>query len=724
MTLFGVGGNEPSSGFYPYSINYSVRFNDADTPSMTITPSASNRDKWTFSTWVKRCNIPAFVHTILAAGNDNQTHRTYFLFNSSHKLVFVNEILNIQHTRLVTTRVFKDTMSWMHLVLVYDSAQATASNRAKIYVNGVRETDFDTENYGNLNQDTYVGGAYPHIVGNSNYSAEANPWYLDAYLSETHYLDGVAQGPEEFAESQNGIWVPIQYTGSYGTNGWYLDYSNSANFGEDQSGNNNDLTDSGLASTDQVIDTPTNNHCVLNYVHHKSTGNIYDGNLLVNGTENEFGTFGMKTGKWAWEITVSESGSFGIEAEDGTEEVLADVIGEVVEMEFNADAGTLKKRVDGGSLETIEAAVDTTLTWFPYFKAACSVDFGQLGFTPTDPDYKTLCFESIYNSGEIDEDLYVEGNKGMDAVIYTGSGAEKAITDLEFQPDVVWIKNRDTTDQHVFVDSVRGATKELNPDSTATESIVTQGVKSIDSNGFTLGTDARYNTNTEAYASWNWLESSDYGFDIVTYEGTGVAKEVSHNLGVVPEIMIVKDIDTADSWYVYHKDMDSSSPENYYQMLDLQNARATSALWNNIAPTSSIFNVGTPDKTNKNGDTFMAYLWASVPGYSKIDYYIGNGSTDGAYIYLGFKPKWIMIKNTTVAATSWPVMDSVRTPINIEDSYWLYPDSTNVEGTGINVDILSNGIKMRNTSGWRNTNSVRYIYMAFAETPFPWANAL
>jgi len=313
--------------------------------------------------------------------------------------------------------------------------------------------------------------------------------------------------------------------------------------------------------------------------------------------------------------------------------------------------------------------------------------------------------------------------------LYTGDGAaNNAITfddtDTDMQPDLVWIKNRDTTDGHCLFDALRGATKLLDTQSNAVETTDTDTLDSFASDGFQVDADVKVNTNTEKYVSWNWKESATAGFDIVAYSGTGSAKTESHSLSAVPYLMIVKRRTNAiNDWAVYHH-KNTSAPETDYLRLSTTNATTDSVyIWNDTAPTSSVFSVGTGSETNDSTSTNIAYLWSEKQGYSKFGGYTGNGNADGTFVYTGFRPAWVMIKRTD-AARSWAIYDSIRYPENLASIPALWADRNNVEGAYTTVDFLSNGFKIRDTSATINTSGGDYIFMAFAEAPFVNSNGV
>jgi hypothetical protein len=338
---------------------------------------------------------------------------------------------------------------------------------------------------------------------------------------------------------------------------------------------------------------------------------------------------------------------------------------------------------------------------------------------------------------------YTTINKGssyFNTVLYTGDGTNsKAITGVGFQPDWLWIKIRSGSDQeHVLVDAVRGATKSLESDTTDVEETTSNTVASLNSDGFTLGTTPRNRVNQSGstYVAWNWLANNTSGssntagtitstvaanttagFSIVGYTGNATAgATVGHGLGVVPKMIILKRrTGSAEDWYVYH----GSLANTEVLRLNLANAKATRADFNNTTPTSTVFTINSTDNVNASGSPFIAYCFADVKGFSKFGSYTGNGSTDGTFIYTGFSPAFVMFKNTTTANRQWYMMDNKRNTFNVanivlaanqadDESWW---------GTGNNIDFLSNGIKIRSDSDINNSGD-NFIYMTFAQNPF------
>jgi len=329
----------------------------------------------------------------------------------------------------------------------------------------------------------------------------------------------------------------------------------------------------------------------------------------------------------------------------------------------------------------------------------------------------------------------------MQVKLYTGNGTDDtAITldgDENMQPDLVWLKRRDNAGRNRLFDSVRGATKWLRVDDTDAEGTAADSLKSFDSDGFTLGADSasggiNVNINNETMVAWCWKESADSGMDIVSYTGNGSTRTISHSLSAVPHLMIQKKLSGSAAWTVYHHKM-ASDPETDYLYLSSTAAVADYNLhWNDTAPTSSVFTLGTDTSINGDGSTNIMYLFTGKQGFSKFGSYTGNGNADGPYIYTGFRPAWVMIKRTD-STNGWFIMDDQRVGFNsaTTNSATLGNVELNAntsrseaEGNTNMMDILSNGFKCRQSGSDSNTSGGTYIYMAFAKAPFVNSNGV
>ncbi len=308
--------------------------------------------------------------------------------------------------------------------------------------------------------------------------------------------------------------------------------------------------------------------------------------------------------------------------------------------------------------------------------------------------------------------------------LYTGDGsADHAITlggDTDMQPDLVWIKNRDAADAHMLFDAVRGVTKVLNSDDTSAEATDTDTLDSFTSDGFQVDADAEVNTDSEKYVAWCWKESATAGFDIVAFEGTGSAHTESHSLSAVPNLMIFKNRDATDgnaqAWAVYHH-RNTSAPATDRLILNTTEATYDEAIdFNDTDPTSSVFSVGTGNRTNRSGDSIIAYLFAEKQGFSHFGTYEGNGNADGTFVYTGFRPAFVICKAID-STSSWFIFDDQREGYNKDnDAFEIDPAGTYVEATTDMIDLFSNGFKCRIATDPNVAET--YIYMAFAKAPF------
>jgi hypothetical protein len=338
-----------------------------------------------------------------------------------------------------------------------------------------------------------------------------------------------------------------------------------------------------------------------------------------------------------------------------------------------------------------------------------------------------------------------DGRTVMAATTYTGNGSTQTVANtvngVSMKPDLVWIKGRSQSSNNVLQDSVRGVNRYLISNSTGGEG--TDGsLTAFNSNGFSLTTDAgvSFNANGTTYVGWQWQAgqgstssntsgsitstvsvNTTAGFSVVTYTGTGANATVGHGLGVAPSMVIVKNRSTGSTnWCVYHSSLTSAA---YSLFLDNTNAQGSfPTVWNSTAPTSTVFSLGTNLSSNGSTNAMVAYCWAAVPGYSAFGSYTSNQNADGPFIYLGFRPRFILIKRTD-SAQEWVIDDTGRSTYN-QTAASLLPNSSGSEGTGNNMDILSNGFKIRTAGDGINYGvGGTYIYAAFAENPFKYANA-
>jgi hypothetical protein len=454
-----------------------------------------------------------------------------------------------------------------------------------------------------------------------------------------------------------------------------------------------------------------------------------DGNKAINGTSSAYGS------------TFTQN----------------DVIG----VAFDPATGNLTFYKNGTSQGVIASGIASGTNVFPFVVDASgnalagSANFGQRPFAYTAPSgFKALNTQNLPTPA-IGASASTLASKQFNVLTYTGddstANATKNRTGLGFQPDLLWIKSRSGAYSHQIYDAIRGvgSTKNLSSNLQNAEGFEANlygYVSAFSSDGFqtTNGSTSGLFSNQSGatYAAWAWNAGGSSvsntagtitstvranptaGISVVTYTGTGANATVGHGLGKAPSMIIFKDRTsgsrTTDQWPVYHASIGAT------KQLYLSSAGASgtaSSVFNDTAPTSSVFSIGTWGGINYSTDNFVAYCFAEVPGFSKFGSYTGNGSTDGPFVYCGFRPRFIMIKNSSASA-NWTIVDTSRDSYNVAKSR-LFPSTSDAENTAAdNVDILSNGFKVRVASDTgANTSGNTYIFAAFAEAPFNYARA-
>jgi hypothetical protein len=736
----------------------------------------------TFSWWGKKCNNGTLQSVFSATGND----RIQFGANVTDDLTFST---GSGTTSAYTQAVFRDPSAWYHFVISVDTTQATSADRVKIYVNGVQQTlsgSFPTQN-------ATIGfnNAVAHSISRDQASASQ---YLDAYLTEVNFIDGQALTPSSFGTSNGlGVWQPIRYGGSYGTNGFYLPFTNTTStttLGYDFSPQGNNWTTNNISLTagttyDSMTDVPTltsattANYCVLNGASVGTDATLSNGNLNISygssGTRNAtMGTIGMSSGKWYAEFSFT-SGSFpmfGITSRASSNDIpnypgfnafgwgyFVDgdkytnntntaygatwTTNDVIGVAFDADVGSLTFYKNGIS----QGVAFTGLTSGTYFFAIGDgggaatwsgwANFGQRPFSYTPPTGFVALNTFNLPTPTIGATASTTANEYFDASLYTGNSGTQSITNSgSMQPDFVWLKSRSNALDHGLFDSVRGVQNVLASNGTGAANYGGTGeLTAFNSNGFTLVNSGSYQTNQSGYTyvAWQWRASNatavtntagtitstvsantTAGFSIVKINASGSSGSIGHGLGVAPSMIIGKNTAGADDWYTYHASIGTGA----FIRLNTTGAQASSAsAYTNI--NSTTFTAGSGVLSN---NAHIFYCFAQVAGYSAFGSYTGNGSTDGAFIFTGFRPKYIMMKSTSTE--SWELFDTSRSPYN-QAVELLEADSSGAENTSSTsaIDILSNGFKQRNTRAATNGSGTTYIYMAFAENPFKYANA-
>jgi hypothetical protein len=504
-----------------------------------------------------------------------------------------------------------------------------------------------------------------------------------------------------------------------------------------------------------------------------SNGNL-DASLSTTGQSVAVGTISVASGKWYWEVAPVAGGQWNIGiantsaanksgfAADGwyyyadgrklnagsyTGYGSSFTGGDIIGVALDMDTGSItfyKNNVSQGVAfntgiagKLIQPALNISATATYTFTA----NFGQRAFAYTAPSgFKALCTQNL------PAPLVTKPNTVMDVALYTGTGAAQSITGLAFNPDFVWLKRRSSAQAHYLYDVIRGTSSVLYSDGTDAEQSISTGLTSFNSDGFSLGSLSGVNASSSTYVGWAWdagtstvtnnsgsissqvRANATAGFSVVTYTGTGTTATVGHGLGVAPELIICKRRNSAVDWVVYHK----STGRNGYLLLNTTAAFASLAgYWGASDPSSTVisYDAGGYGGNNASGGTYVAYCFSPVVGYSSFGTWLGSGTTDnGAFVYTGFRPRFILLKNTD-NVEQWYIYDSSRSPYNVSypNLTFLNPNTSASEGSYLNyatIDFVSNGFKIRGNTGSEISFVGRnYIYAAFAEAPLNYSRA-
>ena len=812
-------------GFYDHTIDQSLRCNGSN-EYLTRTPSSSgNRRTWTFSAWVK-LGVDGVRFPLIEAYS-NGTNFTMVVIHTDGRIQFYTVTSAVDYGGL-TTQKLRDPSAWYHIVFRFDSTQSTAADRSRLYVNGTQQETNPWTSSGQMpqNYDSFIN----HTVANNILKNTNSSQYGQGYIAEVHHADGASYGPETFGETKNGVWVPKEVSGvSYGTNGFYLNFADSSDIGNNVNSidGTNDFTVNNFTAIDVVPDSPTKNFATLIPMTNiaLSEGNLKMTTSRTGKWDGTIGSFGVTSGKWYYEVrptvttdstfrcvagwqgnqasqtvTYNGKGASGSPYGTLTDNYLVNVFttsfykdggtdgtmtaassGDVINVAADFDNGKIYFGINGtyyandggtdgnpgaGTNESLSGIDLTAKEYVPAFNIRSDnstggnqmiVNFGQEGtfagtetaggnsdangvgnfFSAVPSGFLALASSNLEDS-TIGPNSDTNSGDNFNTVLYTGNGGTLNVTGVGFQPDWVWLKSRAATRRHMLYDVVRGTTKAIRPSLTNAQITGATTLTSFDNDGFSLGADSDVNTNAEAFVSWNWKaggspsSNSDgsvsstvsantvAGFSIVQYEGLSSGTQtVGHGLNSAPEYIIFKNIDDTSSWVVYSEPVGTGG----FLLTNSTNGTNTSDVantFNSTAPTNSVFTVGTNNAVGGNGETIIAYCFHSVEGYSKIGTFRGNSSSDGTFVFLGFRPARVFIKSTS-SGTSWCIFDNKREGYNVDNDLLRIGNVT--EQTDDDVDFVSNGLKFRRSSTNFNNSSHTYLYIAFAEAPFKYANA-
>ena len=764
-----------------YTVTNSVMFDDGDSRSLTLNSSATRTSATVaaFSLWTKRGNLGINARPLTVQVDGNNYFGIYY--NTSDQLDFTINNGGATILQRITTRAFKDKSAWHNIVVIINQGESTQADRVKVFYDGVQipndSTGFGTNTCtldGSSALNFLDNASVVHDVGGGSSSGFSQPY--DGYIAEVAFLDGADSGAKLNAsdfgqvDTSTNRWV-AKDIGSYnfGNTGYYLEFkvapgtSNGA--GTDTSGESNNFTSNGSwATSDQFTDCPSQNFDVLGGA--QVGGTISEGNTkaaLGTGGNQIRSNFNLSSGKWYVESDIqatnnsasiglvpSRSATFsngpGRDANGGISyetdgDVFSDNVqnataeasfaaGDVIQMAIDMDA----KKVYFGKNNTFGG--DPAAGTGGHFLPTSIISDGAALITLGNYSGSQSSTQQI-NYGQF---LNFDGGSTTNGFKYTPPTGFKAVNQDNLDDTAskltawAWIKNRDAADNHMLFDRVRGTGKDLHSNSTAAEATNANTVQRFLQRGVQVGNDAEVNTASESYVLWQWLVgdsattgstnsdgsvdttviAADAGHFSVVKGTTGSSGATfGHGLGAAPDLIINKDLNNSSSnWLVYN----SISGASFYLALNSSGSiNGPGSTVFGTEPTSTVFTLG----------SFFAnvecinYCFRSVPGLCKVGQYEGNSSSDGTYINLGFKPRWIMVKvvDSGVGADgNWTQYDTARQPFNSTSSNpSLEADTSDTEKSNSHkIDILSDGVKFRDNS-FQTNHTLTYLYLAMAD---------
>jgi hypothetical protein len=743
-------GNQVVKEYSNYLISKSLRFDRTVSPYLERTPgSAGNEKKWTFSTWAKRGYPSANNIEVLNAYNGGTPGFSVY-FESDDKVS-----VYIDGSEYKTLEEISDSILWHNLIIRANTENSTDATRVRVYIDGVLST-WSTAPVTSVNQDLHINNNVVHRIGQNTSNT------FEGYMAETHLVDGLDPGPESFGEtdSLSGSWIPKEYSGSYGTNGFYLPYTNNANttaLGYDFAGSNdwtpsNFTVDAGV-DNDSLTDTPTNTFATMDPASRANTNTMEDGNLKTIHSANSNVSFKLtmsiptSTNVYL-EATVTESNNrfaFGVCPFDLSltpsdkqswgntlhSYVITNFVGGSVSRATRNNNIYTNSRSEDAANDVFQIAIDPSRNklWLGRNDTWYGSGSPATGASPT--------YDMVGTNKPWAVEVGKAGNTTAAIILNTGSrpfaytqptGFYTLSTDnlavmgeVAGSPDLVLIKSRETTNSFYLFDTTRGAKLSLSTDDATVRGDKTDNISLLrfGRDGFYVGSNSTV-CGQESYAAYMWNEGVTPGFDIISYSGTSANRAVDHNLGVTPNFIIVRNRTVGDNWIIYHW-KNTSAPETDYLKFTNAATADLNTIWNDTAPNTSVFTVGTHGSVNGSGNTYIAYAFAEVEGFSKFGHYIGNGLDAGPVAWCGFRPKCVIIKRTG-AANHWLLVDTVCSTVNPLPTELRLNDSAGEVASEF-VEILSTGFRVRTTTTEVNASTATYIFMAFAEIPFQYSKA-
>ena len=755
-----------------YSISRSLRCNSSDGAYLSRTfGTPTTQNTFTLSLWVKRSALGSTQHLFGVSTN----HSFGFTSGDALNLTFGGS------SALTTTAIFRDPSAWYHIVWRQSGTSHTLYvNNVSVGTTTATSSVFNTavaHQLGAANTANYFSGylADIHFIDGQaldptsfgEFSATTGVWMPKAFSGGSYGTNGWQL---KFEDNSSNTATTLGKDTSGNGNNWTP----------------NNLSVTAGAGNDSLVDVPTNgsevdtgvggevrgNYATLNPLNYTGTVTLSNGNLDATGSNaNASSTIAPSSGKWyaefsfsaigaavgfvgisnklsadafsgatqTWQLNYTNTGK--LENAGSQSNVSTFTTGDIIGVAFDCSNGQATFYKNGSSVGTITGSAFVGVPVLVGVGAGgaagtntFTANYGARSFAYTAPSgFKALCTANL-PAPTIEKPSTV-----MDVKVYPGNGSTQTISGFGFSPDLVWLKNRSAGDYHRLNDIIRGANRHLFSNTTDAEVVNDANgyLSAFTSDGFSLTSGTGVNASGNSYAAWCWDAGSSTvtntqgsisgtvsvranttaGFSVVTYTGTGANATVGHGLGVAPKMVIIKRRDTTGNWAVYHAELANTQ----YMLLNSNAAVATgTTYWNSTSPTSTVFSVGTSADTNASGGTYVAYCFSAVSGYSAFGGY--QAGTE-PFVFLGFRPRYVMIKRTA-SGDGWAIFDTSRTTYNVATSR-LEADTSAAEGGTDGVDLLSNGFKIKTTWGGMggSSGSGLMVYAAFAESPFQYARA-
>jgi hypothetical protein len=775
-----------ASGFYPHEIGNSSRVNNGTYYTRTPS-SGGNEKTWTWSAWVKNSGVTIGGYLLSAGASGNREFLIYFdgtnqrinVYQYSSGAVRASVITSAQfrdpsawYHFVVAVDTTQTTASDRLKIYVngeqqtdFASAQYPAQNLDTLVsstdIHDIGKNAYNQNVFSNfyITEVNYINGSA--LTASSFGETKADTWipkkYAGSYGSHDYYLNFATRATNPIdASGQGNNWTSVNVAAV----SWMLD-SPTNNFCT-----LNPLAQFGsppISEGNLKVELANGSDGVFASI--QPTGKKYYWEaLLLSGIEGYGVMANSGNASSATNTLYYTDGRIYVANSLVTSSATTATSGDIIGIEYDPTAETIKFFKNNTQIGSTYAATGDGLLPFAggtgngsgvsVFNFGQASDFagnktaqgntdanglGDFYYAPP-AGFLALCTANLPDPATaFNPAVNNSPQDHFNTVLYTGNGSTNNITGVGFQPDFVWIKSRSETYWHRAFDVLRGATKQLYQNESSAEATESTSLTAFGSDGFTLGSFQYTNNNNSTFVSWNWKASNsagynndgtiqsivsantDAGFSVVAYTvPSGGGFSVGHGLNSTPKIILSKNRDTTSNWDVYSEVIGNTKR----LMLNLTNAPDTQPAWNNTTPTSSVFYSVGGGSWHGVGSRIINYVFSEVEGFSKFGTYTGNGSADGPFIYTGFRPAFVMFKRTD-SAVNWVMYDTSRDPYNYVDNT-LYPDEAwaeNPAGSAL-LDIVSNGFKLRSAGGTAlNTSSGTYLYMAFAEMPFKYANA-